>query len=490
MQGATESSPEPGPYDDADLMDRALARAALNFDRAKEGSLLDFVSILNPRLIKPYHLAPLADAIERTRKEPVRLTISVPPRHGKTELLLCGIVWLLANDPSAMVAYVSYAASLARNKSRIARDYAQYAGLTPRDDANAAHEWLFPEGGGLRSSGLSGQLTGHGYQTIIIDDPQKDRQSAESRLIQQRNIEWFTSTASTRLTPTGSVIVCHTRWHENDLIGHLKKETDKYIRTRGEDGEWWEHVNLPAIDEDGDGYALCPELWPRHLLLRKKRAVGAYDWASLYQGEPRPRGARLFKMEPERYSFRDTTGRRIVIGVDVAGTASTKANWTVAVVMAFAGRGEDLRADVLEVHRWQVEIPQVCRNLEDLQKRYSGVPLVVEGSGIGKPVVQLLRETNPRLRLTAVYPVSDKWIRAQTYAAAWNDGRVRLPERGPRENDEFIRVTSAFTGVGDAEDDDVDAAAHAWNHMMGRVHIKDLGDVGETSRLGDARGFG
>lgn len=472
-----------------EMVSRAWGRQALDFRRAADESLLDFVPQLDPKLIRPYHLAPLAEAIEATRTRPIRMTISVPPRHGKTQLLLLGIVWLLLHDPSTLIAYVSYAAQFARGKSRIARDYARAAGIIPRDDADALNEWLLPGGGGLRATGLNGPLTGQGFNCILIDDPTKNRVEAESRIFRQRNWDWFTSTATTRLTPDGSIIVCSTRWHEDDLIGRLKRETEKYERTGGTEGEWWWHVNLPALADDGDGLALCPELWTREQLLRKKRAVGAYDWSALYQGDPRPRGAKLFKSEPARYDAASLDGRRVVIGVDVAGTAASSAHWTVAVVMAFAGRGDTLRCDVIEVKRWQEEIPKICRELEALQKRYTA-PLVVEGSGIGKAVPQLLLDNNPKLRITVVYPVHDKWVRAQAYAAAWNDGRVRMPARGPAENDEYIRVHGAFTGVGDAEDDDVDAGAHAWNFQLGRVVVAPLPNTDlDGLRMGDGHAF-
>lgn len=470
------------------LLNRAWARAAHDFRKAASESLIDFVPQVDPRLIAPYHLAPLAHAIERSAREPVRLTISVPPRHGKSRLILAGIAWLLLQSPQTLIAYISYAAQFSRSQSRIAREYARLVGRIPRPDADALNEWLLPEGGGLRAGGIGGPLTGMGFQTLFIDDSVKNRAEAESRIYQQRNIEWFTSTAVTRLTPTGSIIVCQTRWSENDLIGYLKRETNKFVSTRGTEGEWWDHINLPALADDGDGPALCPELWTRAALLRKRRAVGEYDWASLYQGEPRPRGAKLFKSEPARYDEKQLEGRRIVIGVDVAGTASASAHWTVAVVMAFAGRGSTLRADIIEIKRWQLEIPRVARELEHLQGRYNA-PLVIEGSGLGKAVPQLLADANPLLRVTVIYPVTDKWVRAQPYAAAWNDGRIRLPARGPRDNDEFIRVHVDFTGVNDAQDDDVDAAAHAYNYMLGRVHMVPLSDVGDGARMGEARNY-
>ncbi len=480
-------APQP-PQHDEELLQRAWARAALDLREATAGSLLDFVPQVDPRLLRPYHLAPLAEAIERTRTEPVRMTISVPPRHGKTMLILLGIIWLLLGDPTTLIAYISYAAGIARQKSRLARDYARDVGINARSDADSLHEWLLPQGGGVRAGGIGGPLTGAGFSCFFLDDSVKNRAEAESRVLREKSWDWFTSTAVTRLTPRGSIICCQTRWHSDDIIGRLRGETAKYVRTHGEEGEWWEHVNLPAIDDDGESptfLALCPELWTSEELLKKRRAVGEYDWASLYQGNPRPKGSKLFR-EPIRYDgAARTEGRRLIIGVDVAGTASSSAHWTVAVVMAVSGARDDISVDIVEVKRWQLEVPEIARKLELLQRRYNGAPLIVEGSGIGKAVPSLLKDANRNLRVVVVFPVADKWVRAQGYAAAWNSGKVRVPSEPSAEIAEFIRVHTDFTGVGDAQDDDVDAGAHGFNFCRRGSTFAPLDNVTSSLRSTD-----
>lgn len=439
-------------------------------EQANEGPemLLDMIPRVSPRFQRPGHLEALAQVVEQAHKRQMFCLVSVPPRFAKTETLLHGIAWILRDDPSTMLGYVSYQADIARSKSRLARDYARALGVIPRSDADALHEWLTTRGGGLRAGGVGGPLTGHGFRVLIVDDPIKNRQDAESALIRQRNWDWFTSTALTRLEPTGSVIVCHTRWHEDDLIGRCLKQKELYDETSGADGVNWEHINLQAIDER-TGQSLWPSRWPVHVLQAKRSAIGEYDWASLYQGEPRPRGARVFG-EPTVYSGHpNTDGARLLIGVDVAGTAKTSANFTVAAVFAIRGHGDMMTADVIDVLRMQQTIPEVCRQLEALQKRYYSAPLVVEASGIGKAVPQVLREVNSNLRIVEEYPEGDKFTRAQPYAAAWNAGRVRVPETstwvGP-----FVRTHVDFTGINDACDDDVDAGAHAWNYAQRTMH--------------------
>ena len=71
--------------------------------------------------------------------------------------------------------------------------------------------------GSLRSVGVEGGITGMGCDILIIDDPFKDRKSADSPTVRESVWDWYTSTAYTRLSPGGGVLVTVTRWHEDDL---------------------------------------------------------------------------------------------------------------------------------------------------------------------------------------------------------------------------------------------------------------------------------
>src|SRR5690606_18685649 len=169
---------------------------------------------------------------------------------------------------------------LANSKSRTARRLAVDAGVSLADDAKTVSEWRTPEGGGLLATGVGGPLTGQGITGLgIIDDPLKNRLEAESALMRDRIWEWFTDVSASRLDPGASAIVVATRWHSDDLSGRLI-------------ADGWEYVNLPAINDDGQ--ALWPERYDLERLREIEKQVGAYTWASLYQGQPVPRGGAVF----------------------------------------------------------------------------------------------------------------------------------------------------------------------------------------------------
>lgn len=410
--------------------------------------LLDFVPRTTPRWARPEHLAPIAELVERAMREEVRALVSVPPQHGKTELLLHAIAWVLRKHPDRTCAYASYAADIATSKSRLARDYALAAGVELRKDGKALHEWRTAQGGGLLATGIGGPLTGHGINGILfVDDPHKNRAEAESKTIRDGVQGWYTSTALTRVHPGASVIVVHTRWHEDDLIGRLRKETE----------EPYEVISLPAISADGK--ALWEDRRPLSWLHRQKTRVGPYDWASLYMGEPRPRGGAVFN-DVRFYDKLPDGPRRYAIGVDLAYTKKTQADHSVAVVLAEIGG----LYYVLEVIREQVKAPEFAAKLRALLARFPGVMPRWYCAGIEKAVADLLASLEQPVHVNAIATQADKFTRAQLTAAAWNAGKILLPQDARWVSD-FVGEVAAFTGVNDRHDDQVDALAAAFDAL-------------------------
>ena len=427
-----------------DLGDTLAGRAAPAAGPALELGLLDFVPRLTPRWERPDHLAPVAELFERAeRGEEVFAVVSAPPRHGKTELLLHAVPWLLARHPEWAVGYSTYAADLARSKSRLARDYALRAGVELRPDSTALHEWRTPAGGGLLAAGVGGPLTGHGLNLGVIDDPHKNRVEAESKTIRDHVHEWLTSTFLTRLEPGASAILFMARWHEDDLAGRLSRDSDHK----------WEVVNLPAVDDAGR--PLWGSRWSLERLERRRRLVGAYDWASLYQGQPRPRGGAVF----EGVYFYDAPPReayRLAIGVDLAYTKKTSADFSVYVVVARCGE----LFYMLDVVRVQARAPAFAGRLAVVRGVYPWAPCRWYCTGAELGVADLVNDAHKKIRLEALATTGDKFVRAQPTAALWNAGRVLLPREAPWLED-FVSELVGFTGLDDDHDDQVDALAAA-----------------------------
>lgn len=131
------------------------------------------------------------------------------------------------------------------------------------------------------------------HNCLVIDDPVKNREAAESATNREAVWDWYTSTAYTRLAPGGGVLVILTRWHDDDLAGRLLKK-----QAEGE-GDEWVVVEYPAQAVHDElfrkrGEALHPERYDSEALERIKRAVGPRDWQALYQQNPTPEDGDYF----------------------------------------------------------------------------------------------------------------------------------------------------------------------------------------------------
>ena len=246
---------------------------------------------------------------------------NVTVRHGKTELLLHWIAWLLAQDPTTQIVYGSYAARLAEKKSRKARELARRAGVAIAEDASSRANWLTgASDGGLWACGVEGALTGEGADVAIVDDAHKDRASAESALQRQAIYEVVQP-------------------HVHDPV-RARRERHRVrrplarrrpVRSAHRSG-LGEHRAAGARRR---GRALWPSRFSAEQLQRIREERGEYTWAKLYQQRPRPRAAGSCSA-----TFAATTRCRTgstTIGVDLAySQKETSADYSVATVLAHA----------------------------------------------------------------------------------------------------------------------------------------------------------
>ncbi len=389
----------------------------------------------------------------------------MPPRHGKTETILAGIVRALLIDPTITILYATHTATFAAKQSKRAKKLAREAGVEIEFGSNRADEWETTSGGGLVARGVGGEIAGRGFKIIVVDDPVKNRQQAESPTYRDHTWDWLTDDVFSRGHPNGAIIVNHTRWHVDDTIGRIIEKPE--LEFSGS--------CLRAIAEPGDsdgrsvGEALAPEIgWTAEALRKRKAKVGEYGWSSLYQGRPRKRGGSIFSAPsfytelPARYT--------VAHGVDLAYSEKQQADYSVCVTMAFDGK----RFYVLDVIRKQVQAPEFLMVLVAQAAKYPGV-MLFRGSGTEKGTSSFFKR---RVRgFVQVAAVADKFINATEYAAAWNHGQetgepglILLPDPMSFENDErintewvgdFLTEHDRFTGVKDPNDDQVDAAGNA-----------------------------
>ena len=347
---------------DASLLSQATPEEieALEAALCQEVAVLspaDFAQVVEPdRFLCPPHVQFLSDKIQmlvdgQLLKEDGtpyrRLLITMPPRHGKSELTSRYTpAWFINRNPRNRVILASYEADFAAEWGGKVRDllqeHSQMLNIHLNPTTKARDSWRTQAGGGMQTAGGKGAITGKGADMFVIDDPFKNDEEANSETIRDKVFGMFQSTAFTRLEPGACVIIIQTRWHEDDLAGRV---------LRDQSDEWY-HVDCPAVAKENDqidrplGAPLWPERYDLEALDVIKKAVGSYVWNSLYQQNPFIEGGGILKPgEIQRFSQRDDTyltgnGSKFVskskcwrfITIDTAGTAKNYSDYTVAGV--------------------------------------------------------------------------------------------------------------------------------------------------------------
>lgn len=236
-----------------------------------------------------------------------RLIIEMPPRHGKSKMAsILFPTWFLGRNPARGVIAASYNDTLANEFGGQSRDCIKsyeyqsiFKDVTLKEDSKAKGLWKTSDGGGFMSGGVGSSFTGFGADLLILDDPFKNREEADSETVRESKWSWWKSSFYTRLHPNGAIIVINTRWHLDDISGRLEAK-----ELAG--GEKWKRIRLSAVaEEDDDQRKLGEALWPSHYplpeLARIKDAIEIYEWSSLYQQRPILAENQEFKVEYFKY---------------------------------------------------------------------------------------------------------------------------------------------------------------------------------------------
>lgn len=423
---------------------RAAAKHLLALRQAQD-SFLGFVRLIHPEWeVPPFHADLIAklDAFERDELGVNNLLITMPPRHSKsTYSTVLFPSYYMARDPMRFIMSCSYNAELATGFGREIRAIVENKLTTqafPDFQLNpkftAADSWRTDPGGIYNAVGIGGTTSGRPANLLIVDDPIKAREDAES--MTQRNKTWnyYTSALATRLQPThdnrpAKQLIILTRWHPDDLAGRIM-ETDDWHEGL------WEHINYQAIitetrhtrvlrtqlppdhplflNKDDPAHraeltriksltkpesarppsdrlettltetterALWPERFPLADLKRRQR-LNPHDFASLYQQEPFIRGGNLIKSNWWR-TYPSDLASSLTSGLTSASnglhtliigvdTAFKKSETADYSVAMVAGM--DAMGDIylIDVQRYRLDYPDLKQRLIQLNNRWRG----------------------------------------------------------------------------------------------------------------------
>lgn len=480
-----------------DLSRLEAMQLELNRRIEARNSLIGFTEWTYPDYRAAEHHRLIAARLEAIASGEIdRLMIFMPPRHGKSEL---GSVrfpaWYLGQYPNNSIIAASYNSDLASDFGRQVRNIVgspEYHALYPVElaaDSQAADRWHTNKGGSYVSAGVGTGVTGRGANVLLIDDPFKDREEADSERYRDRVWGWYTSVAYTRLEAmlsentdsyllpekiseeknsgnlkpiSGAIVVINTRWHEDDLTGRLLDEEKK-------GGDKWEVLDLPA---QRDGKALWPAKFDWDALERIRKAIGPRDFSALYMQSPSPQEGIFFKREWVRW-FDEFPKDMHIYGASDYAVSKGGGDWTVHGVF-----GVDAVENIYILDWWrgQTSSDVWVEKFLDLVKGWR--PLMW-GEEKGQIIKSLGPFIDKRCQERSIYvareqiaSVRDKESRAQSIRGRMAMGKLFFPKTiWGRELVERIMTFPA--GV----DDDVDVLG-----LFGRMLDKTVGAKGSGTR--------
>ncbi len=352
-----------------------------------------------------------------------RLMVFMPPRHGKSETCTTHFssFWLERN-PDKKVILAAHTQKLANKFSRTARRIVSER-LPLSDERKAAAEWETLSGGAFVATGIGGGLPGFGGDLIIIDDPIREPEEAESEGHRDKVWEWYTGVLSNRQEPDAAIFLIQTRWHWDDLAGRL-------LAAQETGGDTWEVVVLPALAEDDDplgrrkGEALCPARYKRDWLL-KEQSKDAYRFAALYQQQPTPKTGGVFQREWFAVVPVAPDGLRWVRYWDLAQSIKKTGKYTASAAVAF---GPDGTLYIRDMIHYKKEWPDSRRIIKACMQVEPDVVHGIEEKLHGLTAIQEFRRMPDIAHIAFLgVPVDgDKMVRAMAWSPRAREGKVKF----------------------------------------------------------------
>jgi len=391
------------------------------------------------------------------------IAISMPPRHGKsmqiTETLPS---YYLGQFPRDRIIECSYNSTFAqkfgrKNKQKVIEVGAHLFNVKLSADSASATDWNLDNNvGGMISRGILAGVTGEGADLMIIDDPVKNREEANSQVYRDKLWDEWVDTLSTRLHPAAIVIIILTRWHEDDLIGRLLS---------AEYGEPlpWEVINLSLEAETNDvmerklGEPLWPERYGYKFIEERKRYPQSFN--SLYQGRPTAMEGNMLKRAwwkyydvlPDKFdemlqswdlTFKDSDGSDFVVG-QVWGRIKTDKY-------------------LIDQVRGRMNFTTTLAAITALSKKWPLAHVkLIEDKANGSAVIDVLRHKLGGI--IAITPKESKIARASAISSDIEGGYVYLPQFASF-TPEFIEECASFPSG--AHDDMVDTMTMALNRII------------------------
>lgn len=439
--------------------------------------------VLPEEFIPGRHIKYIAKKLQKVEEGKIRrLQVFISPGSMKSKL--CSVLypaWTLGRHSNWPILQVSHSATLAETYGREVRDLTNdplfkevFPGFELRQDVKAAGRWETTAGGRYYAAGALAQIAGFRARLAVLDDVLSE-QTAKSKVERDSINAWYSKGLRTRLLPGGAVIIVNTRWHIDDMSGHLLREAANNPKR-----DQWEVISIPLVldaksaDLLGlpEGSSYWPEYWTEEDIASIKAEHTDEDYAALYLQTPVVESGSIFKDKYFKIWPEDKPPpcEFIVQTLDTANTAKSYSDYSVIqtwgvfhqIVQNHKGVESSVPCLIL-LHslrgRW--EYPDLRKKVAKEMERFRPDLMIVEKKSSGISLVQDLRISGAPVE--EYLPDRDKVARAYVATPLMNIGRVWIPDPSKKEwAKDLVTECKQFQANGAHQyDDQVDCLAMA-----------------------------
>jgi predicted phage terminase large subunit-like protein len=390
------------------------------------------------------------------------IALNMPPRHSKSMTITETLPsYYLGQFDEDRIIEISYNDTFARkfgkkNKEKVRQYGKALFNIEIAKDSSAHDEWSLNNNiGGMISRGVLSGITGQGADLMIIDDPIKNREEADSETHREKIWDEWIDSFSSRLHPGAIVILILTRWHEDDLQGRLLNH--EY----GEPLDW-QVYNFPLEAEDNDllgrepGEPLWPERYSYSFIAERKRYPSSFN--SLYQGRPTSQEGNMLKRDWWQYYDVLPHMQKRILSVDATFKDEDDSDFVAIQVWGKTGANMYL----IDSLKARLNFPATLQAIRNMLKKHKGIAgKYVEDKANGPAIISMLnREIGGFIK---VNPQGGKVARVNAVSPYIESGNVYLPRNAEWVHD-FVEEAASFPKG--KNDDQVDAMSQALNRFI------------------------
>lgn len=395
---------------------------------------------------KRLFLQEVAEAFQQIEEGKIKsLSVSMPPRAGKSYVTTLFCAWTIGRNPSESVMRNTCTATLYQKFSydvRAAVKSDKFKQVFPSvilsDDKANLQGWNTNSAKQVSyfGAGVGGTIIGFGASNIAVtDDLYTGLEQALSDTQNDRIIQWKEATHDSRFESGCKRIDIGTRWSLNDVIGRQMNE-----------GIYDKSIVIPALVE---GKSFCEDVMTTAEYLEKKKRTEESIWMAEYMQEPVDIKGRLFNQlntitRSEFEPYKD----RIVGSIGYVDVADMGADYTASAILAVADNKLFVVDYVFNKANTDITLPQVANVLNKWGSTYCRV----ESNSMGAMFSRYLQK-EVKTKILPVHNTTNKVTRI-IMQSVWIQEKIIFVVDERPECQQFIQNVLSFSKEGKNKNDD------------------------------------